>query len=281
MKVAIQGDKGSNHHVLTSKLFGDYVDLYCAKTFLEVFSAVETFKADIGVIAVENSIVGTILQNLDLLSKHQLEVVAEGYLRIEHCLIGIPGARLGQIRAAYSHEMALKQCTVFLEKHAIEQREYHDTAAAVPYVMNSGDPSIAAIAPFAAAELYGMEVISQGIETNKVNFTRFIVLSSPAKKYEITKFLHNSNDVNKAMIYFETNHELGALASTLTLLAAASFNLTRIESRPLIGKAWRYVFYCDFVTELEEADIRKRLTLFQNELKNLRIFGIFPQGQIL
>jgi len=279
MIIAIQGDRGSNHHVMSEKLFGENHTLYCAKTFADVFYAVESDQADAGIIAVENSIAGAILQNLDLLSKNDLIVVGEGYLRIEHCLIGLPGAKLKDITSAYSHEMALKQCMEFLEKNAIESREYHDTAAAVPHVKSLGDPRIGAIAPVAAAKLYGMEVLSQGIETNKVNFTRFIVLSKKNRKNDIQSQLHYDSTQTKAMIQFETNHEPGALAKALTLLAAAGFNLTRIESRPLIGKAWRYIFYCDFDCEFSEEIVQERLHLFEHELRNLRIFGVFSEGQ--
>lgn len=280
MKIAIQGDPGSNHHVVTQKLVNAKYDLYCAKSFSELFSVVNAGEADFGILAIENSIAGSIVQNYDLISKYNFEILGEAYLRIEHCFIGIPGTKVSEITAAYSHEMALKQCEDFLSRNNIEGREYYDTAASVPFVKESKDKHLAGIAPSIAAEIWGMEVLQKGIETNKENYTRFIV-AAPHDRSEIVKEVLPKNDSKetKVMIEFGLKHEPGSLAIILAVLATFGFNLTKIESRPIIGDKWKYRFFVDFVSSKSIDDIEHGLKEVAAVSSHLKIHGMFPVGQ--
>lgn len=279
MTIAIQGDQGSNHHVITKHLFPDQqYELYCAKSFRELFEAVKNGKAEVGILAIENSIAGSLLQNFDLLTEYEFPVISEGYLRIEHCLIGYKDADVKDITIVYSHEMALKQCDVFLREHTIEPREYYDTAASVPHVKELGDKHIAGIAPFIAAEIYGMHVIKRGIETNKKNYTRFIVITREDLVDSIK--VKNGVKAKKTMLEFELPHEQGSLAAVLTHLAVNGGNLTKIESRPILGQAWKYRFYADFTfngTEEEHSDL---IEMIQDEVINLKVLGRFTEGEV-
>lgn len=281
MKIAIQGDPGSNHHVVTQKIVSNAnYELYCAKSFSELFSAVNKNEADFGILAIENSIAGSIVQNYDLISKYHFEVFGEAYLRIEHCLIGFPGVSVSEITAAYSHEMALKQCEDFLSEHQIEGREYFDTAASVPFVKNSGDKHFAAIAPAIAADIWDMAIIQKGIETNKDNYTRFIV-AAPHERAEKAKnfLLKGLHTQTKVMIEFGLKDEPGSLAIILAVLATYGFNLTKIESRPIIGDKWKYRFFVDFVSAKTPAEIDEGLKEVASVSEKLKIHGIFSVGQ--
>lgn len=279
MTIAIQGDKGSNHYLISQRLLKDKdSNFYCAKPFRDVFEAVKNGKADIGIIAIENSIAGSILQNFDLISEYGFPVIGEGYLRISHSLIGLRGAQLSDIKVAYSHEMALKQCDVFLREHSIEAREYYDTAASVPFVKELADKSVAGIAPRVAAEIYGLEVIKEGIETNKQNYTRFIVFTQNSALVSLLNQKQNSH--SKTMIEFETDHKPGSLAAVLTLLASYGVNLTKIESRPIVGEVWVYRFFVDFTFDGTDAAHTEILQVVKDEVANFKLLGRFPEGEV-
>jgi len=288
VKIAIQGDEGSNHDLITRKLWSGSkleLELLSAKSFPILAEKLAKQEADIGVMAIENTIAGDILGNYDLLSKYDLTIIAEGYLRIEHCLIGLPESDLGQIRAAYSHEMALKQCFDFLDTKNIEAREYFDTAAAVAHIKQLSDPSIAAIAPSIAAEVYGGKVLQAGIETDKQNYTRFLVVVPKHKLganhlYPIAEVTSEHTDETKKVgLEFVVAHEPGSLLNVLGDFAQAKFNLTKIVSRPIIGKPWEYRFYVDFISNASIDGIRTSLEQLAKDAVQYRVFGIYPIGK--
>ncbi len=302
--VAIQGDLGSNHHLLLTQMLPGAEVLSC-KSFKELFEAVvspdtqrqseekiqipqdEKPKSALGLLAIENSLAGSLLGNFDLLSSYPVKVIAEGYLRIEHCLIGLPGSSTAQIKRVYSHEMALKQCDQYLNDNNLEPVEYFDTAAAVKHIVELGDPSCAAIAPAIAAGIYRGELLQTGIETNKQNYTRFLLIAP----LEASVFFESNivlaaekaagqNTPTKVMLELELKHEIGSLAKVLKLVVDLGYNLTKIESRPIIGAAWKYKFYLDF--ELEQAlasGLNKGLAELTAACSSLKVLGHFPSGR--
>ena len=276
--IAIQGELGSNHHIVCTKLFPKTsLNVLCATSFLELFSAIQTGKANLAIMAIENTIAGSIAGNYDLLGTSSMRVVSEAYLHVHHCLIGLPKTILKQIKVVYSHEMALKQCGEFLAKHNIEAREFYDTAGAVTHVQKLGNPSIAAIAPEQTARLHQMEVIEKDIETNHHNFTRFLVITS--KKSALTEINLTQSPHQKIMVELELQHKPGTLAKVLILLASHHCNLTKIESRPIIKKPWEYKFYLEFIVDIRVLSPKKIIQDLKRCAHQLHLFGIFTPGR--
>ena len=268
--IAIQGDQASFHDIATAKLFGDSGRVYC-DTFAGTFRALAEDRADYAVVAIENSLYGSINEVYDLLLKHEFSIVAETYLRIEQCLIGFPGTKLEEIEAVYSHPVALAQCEEFLETVLPEasRNEAHDTAGSVAYIAEQDTPRFAAIASAEAAALYGMDVLKHSIETNKENYTRFVVLSK-------TRTSVFSGVANKSTLVVTTTHQPGALYDALGVFAKQGINLSKLQSRPIIGKAWHYMFYIDI------AAASGALTSAKHELEaqgcTVTILGSYKSG---
>lgn len=304
MRLAIQGERGSNHHILAEKIFGVAafradefgleLELQCEKNFPDLVDSVANGDVDLGLMAIENSIVGSIRENYDLLSKSQLAVVGEGYLRIEHYLVGLEGADLNQITAAYSHDMALKQCLEFLESRQIEGREYFDTAAALPFILEEGNPEWAAITPKLAADVYGGVLLAERIETNKQNYTRFFLISKPQVRQKYLSLIgklvveasqekpsHQSRQSrqSKVLLALTLSHEPGALEKALSFLAAEQMNLTKIESRPIPDQQWHYKFYLDFLSTRSASELNRVVKSLAEFTESLELFGIIPEGQ--
>lgn len=233
MRVAIQGENASFHDSAAKKWFGSEVTTIACDTFSEVFGALTRHEADAAVVAIENSLYGGINQVYDLIESHGYPIVGEVHLPIHQQLIGIAGTEITHI---YSHPVALAQCQNFLDVNypAAERIEYHDTAGAVHFVSDLHETDHAAIASREAAALYGLDIIAEDIEDNPANFTRFLVLQPgglpPA-------------DANRTSLVLTTNHTPGALARVLTILAQHTINLSKLQSRPIIGKPWHYRFY--------------------------------------
>jgi prephenate dehydratase len=290
LKIGIQGDLGSNHHLMLAKLFEDKletVEIVEEEWFTDQAEHLDSGELDLALMAIENSIAGSILENYDLFTKNNFWIIGEGYLRIKHDLIGLERANLDDINVVYSHPMALNQCEEFLRKHNIEQREYHDTAAAVPYVLEVGDKSIAAIAPALAQKEYGGKVLTESIETDPENYTRFVLLCRDEDKHKYKAVVKQHSDEtetnleNKTMLELTLAHSQGSLGHVLTLLEKFEFNLTKIESRPIIGESWHYRFYLDFLADETEANIMKNVDELsaKEEVDNLRLLGICPRGK--
>lgn len=238
-RVAIQGDKASFHDIAANQFFGSAYERVFCDTFGSTIAALRTERADYALCAIENSLYGSINEVYDLILQNSLFIFGEVYLRIEQCLIGLPGAQLADITEIYSHPVALAQCEAYLDRQLpqTERIEYHDTAASVEKVSQLHNPAMAAIASREAAELYGMAILAEGIETNKQNYTRFIALSTLATDRVAAP--------DKTSLVITTNHQAGALYHALGCFAKRSINLSKIQSRPIIGKAWHYIFYVD------------------------------------
>jgi len=238
MRIAIQGEKGSFHHQAAKKWFHEDISILACNSFHSTFASIESGKADTILVAIENSIYGAINEVHDLLELYRYPIVGEVYLRIRHQLITLPGARPSDIKQIFSHPVALAQCEVFISEHFPNAKriEYEDTAASVSYIQANKLIENAAIASKVAAEDHNLPILMSDIEDNPANFTRFLVLQPDGEP---------PIGANKTSLIITTNHAPGALAHALSLFARKDINLVRLQSRPIIGEAWRYRFYID------------------------------------
>lgn len=236
MKIAIQGQAGSFHAAAAQNWLGQAPDLVPCQTFKDVFEAVKSGQAEAGVVAMENSLYGSITEVYDLFERYGFPIIGEVHLPVHHQLIGFAGASLTDITHVYSQLPALAQCDNYLIDTLpnAERVEYHDTAQSVEYIKSHGDKHYAAIASAAAAELYNMAIIDQNIEDHSENYTRFLVVQPNATP---------PADANRTSLVLSTSHQPGALAQVLTEFANANINLSKLQSRPIIGSPWKYQFY--------------------------------------
>jgi prephenate dehydratase len=236
--LAIQGESGSFSHEAALFLYPGAQILPCAHSE-SVFKAILAGAADAAVIPIENSLAGSVLEHYDLLMQHPVVVLREMLLRIEHNLIGLPGARLSEIRRVLSHPVALAQCRHFFDTHRpVMAVPSYDTAGSVKLIVADADDSVAAIAPARAATEYGGEILLRNIEDDPQNFTRFLEVR-PAGNPSVP-------DPDKSSLAFTLPNRPGALVSALQVLAEAGANLSHLESRPVRGQPWHYIFYADY-----------------------------------
>ena len=237
MKIAIQGEPGSFSHEATLAMLPDAVIVPCSVS-ADVFNALANESADGAVIPIENSLAGSVLEHFDLLLQHDVKVVRESQLRIRHNLIGI-SSTLDDIDRVFSHPVALAQCRRFLAEHPkMESFAFYDTAGSVKQLVELRDRHAAAIASDAAAHYYGAQILQAGIEDNPENFTRFFLVQR-------TRDARFGLDADKTSLAFSVENRPGSLVAALNQLSAMGTNLTKIESRPVQGKPWEYVFYVD------------------------------------
>lgn len=246
MKIAIQGEPGSFSHEAALKLVPDAEILPCALS-ADVFAALDSGAADAAVIPIENSLAGSVLEHFDLLLHHDVKVVRETQIRIRHNLIAVAGAKIGEIERVYSHAVALAQCRRFLADYPrMKAVAFYDTAGSVKQLVNSHDTTAAAIASEQAAAYYGAEILARGIEDDEENYTRFFLVRRNA-------LAKTDPAANKMSVAFTLEHKPGSLVAALSALSEMGTNLTAIESRPVKGKPWEYIFYVDFkITSGEE-----------------------------
>lgn len=273
MKVAIQGEKASYHHLAAQVFFGADVHIVPQKTFSGVFTAVDNDKTIAGVVAIENSLYGSINPVYDLLLKHTSEITGEIYLRVEHCLVGLPGTALRDIKEVYSHPVALAQCEEFLNIKLPHARRYeeHDTAASVQLVKQANLKTKAAIASRQAAKLHGLAVLKTNIETNQANYTRFVVIGTHGKTIKPNK--------TSLVLMTHADTKPGALYKALGAFAQHDINLTMLQSRPIIGRAWHYMFYVDALGDVHSAPFRAALNDLHNLGYNVKILGSYQSGE--
>lgn len=238
LKIAIQGIQGSNHHIAAQQYFNDKLELIKCDNFNELIKSLQNHICDYAVMAIENSIAGSIIPNYELIRKSGLYIIGEHYVHIEHHLLATH-TDISKIKKIYSHPMALLQCEVFFEnKPGIQLIEYPDTALAAQMIVKENDPTIGALANGYAAEIFGNKIIKKDIQTIQNNQTRFVILSKEKAKQD------NSN---KASIWFTLNHESGSLAEILNIINNFDLNLTKIQSLPIIEKPWEYSFFVDIL----------------------------------
>ena len=249
MKIAIQGEPGSFSHEAALKLVPGAEIVPCSLS-AEVFSVLSGGQVDAAAIPIENSLAGSVSEHFDLLLSHDVRVERETLLRIRHNLIAAPGVAIDTIERVYSHPVALAQCRRFLAEHpAMKALAFYDTAGSVKQLMETGDRTAAAIASVAAARYYGAQILQTDIEDNPENFTRFFLVRRSADAVI-------DPEANKVSLAFSIEHRPGSLVAVLQELAAQGTNLTKIESRPVHGKPWEYIFYVD--CQIRSADEGQR-----------------------
>jgi prephenate dehydratase len=249
VKVAIQGEPGSFSHEAAGKIAPEAEIVHCALS-VEAFAALSEGRVDAAVIPIENTLAGAVTEHFDLLLKHDLKIVGETHLRIRHNLISISGATVGQIDRVFSHPIALAQCRKFINDHPrMQAYPFYDTAGSVKQIVEQRDRHAAAIAGVAAAEFYGAQILAANIEDNPENFTRFYLIHRASEAKTPT-------DANKVSLAFALENRPGSLVKALEGIAGLGANLTKIESRPVPGKPWEYIFYIDVQLLNPEQDVQ-------------------------
>ena len=267
MKIAFQGEPGAYSEQAVFNYFGDVETLPC-EVFDIVFDSVVSGASDAGLIPIENSLAGSIHQNYDLLLRHDLHIVGEYLLRVQHCLIALPDVTKSDLKKVISHPQALGQCAAYLRGLGVKTESVYDTAGSVKMLKESGDRELGAIASRRAAEIYGMQILEEGVEDNPENYTRFLAISNTAFRPESEA---------KTSIVFTLKNQPGALFKALSVFALRDIDLTKIESRPLQGKPWEYLFYIDFVGATHEETSRKALDHLGEYAIMLRVLGSYPR----
>ena len=245
-RVVIQGIGGCNHYIAAKAFFqGDEVETIDCDTFRNLVDQVVKDPAKLGIMAIENTIAGSLLDNFNLLRQSSLVIVGEYKLRIKHALVALPGVEIHDIKEINTHPMAFRQCQEYLDTLPnVKLVEKDDTAGSAKWIQENNLRDHAAICPAGAAELYGMNILADGIETNKRNFTRFLILANKAVAKEVLREICQSqDDLNKSSIVFTLPHTSGSLSKVLTILSFYDMNLSMIQSMPIIGEEWRYQFY--------------------------------------
>jgi prephenate dehydratase len=273
-KVTIQGYQGSFHQVAARQFYGKTVEVITCDTFREVVKiGANPKQSDGAVMAIENSIAGSILPNYNLLQKFNLQVIGEVYLSISQNLLVNPGVKLSDIKEVHSHPMAILQCLDFLEEHNYKLVESEDTALSAKMVHQHKSKHIAAIASKLAAQLYNLEVVAPDIHTLKNNITRFLILVPTKTKVEI-------ENVNKASIYFQTDHSKGILSKVLAKIAQGGVNLSKLQSMPIPGSTFKYGFYADLEFE-NKKQIEKVLEAVKGMTNSFKVFGLYKKGKVV
>lgn len=271
-RVSIQGFEGSFHQEAARQFFGKGVEVICCATFREVVKiAGNRRESEGGVMAIENSIAGSILPNYNLLQKSGLRIMGEVYLQIKQQLLVNPGVQLADIREVHSHPMAIQQCLDYLDRHNWRLVETEDTALSAKLLRKHHSKHIAAIASKLAADIYGLDILAPNIHTLKHNYTRFLVLQRANEATEI-------EEADKATINFHTDHSRGSLARVLNCIAEAGINLSKLQSMPIPGSDFRYSFHADMEFD-ERKQLDQALTELHKRTASLQVLGVYKRGR--
>lgn len=275
-RIAIQGIKGSYHDMAAHYFFDkEDIELICCATFEDVFDTVRQDSTILGMAAIENTIAGSLLHNYELLCQSGLTIIGEHKLRISHSLLCLPEDNIKDITEVNSHPVALMQCREFLSNHPdIKVVEAEDTAGAAEIISRKQLRGHAAICSKFAAPLYGMKVLEEGIETNKHNFTRFLVFCQKGR----ANILRDIRQANKASLVFSVPHEEGSLSQVLSIFSFYKLNLTKIQSLPIIGQEWQYMFYIDLVFD-DYTRYSQSIDAISPLVKELKILGEYKDGK--
>ena len=271
-KVSIQGYEGSFHQVAAQQFFGKQAEVIPCATFKDVVKIAGNKKeSDGGVMAIENSIAGSILANYNLLQKSSLKIAGEIYLQIRQNLMVNPGVKLEDIREVHSHPMAIQQCLAYLDKYDWKLIETEDTALSAKHIQQHRSKHIAAIASKLAADLFGLNMIAPNIHTMKNNYTRFLILQREDSVMKI-------EDANKASVNFHTDHSRGSLAKVLTAISDGGINLSKLQSFPIPGSDWRYSFHADM--EFDTVDqFNKVIDEIKPITEEVKVYGVYRKGK--
>ena len=269
--IAIQGAEGSNHHKVARNFYGDSIQLKECMSFDVLVESIIDRSATIGVMALENTIAGSIIPNYALIDKYNLHIVDEEYLNIHHHLMALKGQNIKDIKEVWSHPMALLQCKEFFKKHKhIKLVEDVDTAEVAKRISKENLVGIAAIAPKIAADIFDLEIVEDEIQTIKNNSTRFVIVQTEKPVL--------NEDVNKASLKFQLNHKRGSLAAILNVLSDCKMNLTKIQSLPVIETPWKYSFFVD-VTFEKFKDYLKAKAIIEIMAEEFKILGTYKNGR--
>ena len=275
-KIAIQGVLGSYHDIAAHKYFKDEeIELICCNTFEDVFENMRKDSNVIGVIAIENTIAGSLLHNYELLRNSGATIIGEHKLRISHSIMCLPDEDWDDLTEVNSHPVALAQCREFLQHHpGLKVVETEDTAGSAKNISRNQLKGHAAICSKYAAELYGMKILQEGIETNKHNFTRFLVVCDPWMADE----LKDRSRINKVNLVFSLPHSEGSLSQVLSIFSFYKINLTKIQSLPIIGREWEYLFYVDIMFN-DYLRYKQAIDAVTPLTKALKILGEYAEGE--
>jgi prephenate dehydratase len=281
IKVAIQGGAGAFHEMAAAKFFeGTGIEINPCETFDTVFIDLATGKSDCGIVAIENSVAGSILPNYALLRRSGLKIAGEVFLRIKQNLMALPGESIENIREIHSHPVAIQQCSVFLDdfRHrGVKIVETSDTALSAKWIRDHKLNGIGALASSLAAKIYNLEILAEEVEADRNNFTRFLMVTGSEK---IIGFQNRNNQkADKASMCFSLPHEVGSLSQILSVLAFYNINLTKIQSLPIVGKTWEYLFHIDLVFN-DYQRYRQALSAIGPLTDQLEIFGEYKQGEM-
>lgn len=268
-RVAIQGYPGSFHQIVAHSYLGTNIDIHPCATFREVTRQVAEGEVDYGVMAVENSIAGTILPNLGLLHRDQVQVVGEFYLHIRQNLMVLPGVAMDQIEEVHSHPMALLQCVDYLDAKPWKLVEAEDTALSAQKIAEGGIRNAAAIASDLAAEMFGLEIIAPDIHTIKNNYTRFLILRPVGDPLP--------QGANKASLCFQTDHKKGSLLAVLRQMEQSTINMTKLQSSPVPSEPWHYMFHIDMEFDNIE-EYNQVIENMRQASEQLHVYGVYPRG---
>ena len=270
--IAIQGAEGSNHHKVARDFYGNTMLLKECMSFDVLVASLLSGAATHGVMALENTIAGSIIPNYALIDTNSLHIVGEEYLNIHHHLMALPGQQIAHIKEVWSHPMALLQCKEFFKKHPhIKLVEDVDTAEVAKRIAKENLVGIAAIAPKIAAEIFDLEVLEDEIQTMKDNATRFVIVQTQEPT-------HGIDHINKASLKFQLNHKRGSLAAILNVLSDCKMNLTKIQSLPVIEMPWKYSFFVD-VTFEDYKDYLKLVKIIEIMAEEFKILGTYKNGR--
>ena len=271
--VAIQGIKGSFHHIVSQEYFDDTIDVLECLTFDRVVSSLIDKETDAVIMALENSIAGSIIPNYALIDDSNLHIVGEHYLDIQHNLMALPGQSLQDIKEVYSHPMALLQCKAFFKNHPqIKLVEDKDTAEVAQRISLNQTKGVAAIASTLAAEIFELEIIAPSIQTIAHNETRFVIVKR--ENHEIPE-----KEINKASLKFELDHKRGSLATILNVMSDCKLNLTKIQSLPKIDTPWKYSFFVD-VTFDAYSDYNKAKAIMSIMAQEFKVLGEYKNAKL-
>lgn len=271
--IAIQGIKGSFHHEVAQLYFSDKTEVVECMSFDGTVESLLKGDADFIVMALENSIAGSIIPNYALIDTHNLRIVGEHYLDIQHNLLALRGQSISDIEEVHSHPMALLQCKVFLKQYPhIKLVEAKDTADVAKQISDKNIKGIAAIASKNAAQLYGLTILSESIQTIKHNETRFVIVKRNDDTIE-------KDDLNKASLKFELDHKRGSLATILNVLSDCKLNLTKIQSLPKIDTPWKYAFFVDVTFEAFK-DYDKAKSIMGLMAENFKVLGEYKNARL-
>jgi prephenate dehydratase len=277
-RVAFQGEEGAFSQQAARQLLGERAEAVPCQRFEDVFVSLREKRVDSAVIPIENTLAGSVHENYDHLVHFNFEICAETNVRINHHLIAAPGVRFRDLRRVYSHPVALNQCLEFFARNPKIQREpFYDTAGSVKMVLEEGLKDAAAIGSEVAAEIYGGAILRRSLEDDRRNFTRFFLLRRPE---DARRKRGARNGEWKITLVFSTRNLPGALFRALSAFALRDINLAKIESRPLRGRPWEYMFYLDLLGRLDEVRVQKALGHLEELADFLRVLGCYPKGSL-